>query len=185
VSYYIYIVVVLFILLRLIRRTIANYRGTGFSMGRTYLSAFLYVAIGVVFSGVSFAGGVSPLLAIPEIGLAVAAAFGSYSYANNHVKLWKTSEGSVRIQGGVEVYLIYLVGLITRLFIYIAVGPSIFAFSSGTTLSGTALYGSMAADLVLIFGVGLLLGKYLRSVKMYHRIQRGEETASEAPRSSD
>lgn len=184
-SYYIYIVIVLFIMLRLIRRTIANYRGTGFSLGRTYLSAFVYVAIGVVFSAVSFAGGVSPLLAIPEIGLVVAAAFGSYWYANSHVKLWKTSEGSVRIQGGVEVYLIYLFGLIARLSIYVAVGPSIFAFSSGTTLSGEALYGSMAADLVLTFGVGLLLGKYLRSLRKYHWIQRGEGIASGAFRSPD
>jgi hypothetical protein len=110
-----------------------------------------------------------------------AAALWSYRYTDKRISFWKASDGSLFFRGGILIYLIYLAGLLTRLSIdVILIGPAMFSFSGGVQLSGTALYGSMATDLVLIFGVGLLIGRNIRVYRRYRRIQGGGEAVPDS-----
>jgi len=174
--YLVFVVIVLLVLLRVVRRTFANYRGTRFSLGRTVVFAAVYVILGIVFSGLSFFEGVPYLLVVPELVLGAAAAVWSYRYSDKRVSFWKPADGPLFFRGGVVIYLIYIVGLVTRLSIdLIFIGPAMFNFASTLQLSGTALYGSMTTDLLLVFGVGLLIGRNVRVARRYRKIRRGEE----------
>ena len=179
-----YVVIAIFVLavLRISWRTFANYKGTVFSMTKTFVYAGVYVTLGVAFSTLSFVEGVSYLVAIPEIAILAAAAYASYRYSDGRISFWKNDEGSLFFRGGIGVYLIYLAGFLTRLAIDVAfVGPSMFGFTSLVQLSGAALYASMATDLLLTLGVGLLIGRNVRVTKRYHMIQRGIELAPSLP----
>jgi len=179
--FYIFVLIILLIALRVVRRTYANYRGTRFSLARTIIFAAVYVAVGILFSLLSFVGGVSPLLAIPQAALAGVAVYLSYRYTDRRITFWRVASGSLYFRGGILIYLVYLAGLLARLTIDVAfIGPSMFSFASSSPLSGTALYGSMATDLLLIFGVGLLIGRNIRVVRRYRMIQRGEESVPES-----
>ena len=77
--------------------------------------------------------------------------------------------------GGVVIYLVYLVALVARLALDVAfLGPAAFSLSSAS-LTGAALYSTIATDLLLVFGVGLLLGRAARLAMRYSKISRGEE----------
>ena len=180
--YYIFVIVILVILARVSWRTFANYRGLRFSLARTYSYTGVYVVIGVVFSGLSYFEGVPILLAIPEVVLAAAAALVSYRYIDIRISFWRIKGGDLYFRGGVLIYLIYLVALIIRLGLDVAlVGPAAFAFGTSVSLTGDALYATMATDLLLTFGVGLLIGRGIRVVRRYGMIQRGQESVQEAP----
>jgi hypothetical protein len=180
--YFIFIVIILLVLLRIIRRTYANYKGTRFSLPRTIIFGCIYVLIGIFFSALSFVDGVSYLLVAAEIIVASAAAYWSYKYSDKRISFWKTSDGSLYFRGGIIIYLIYIAGLVARLSIDVAfIGPGMFAFASGMKLGGPALYGSMTTDMILIFGVGLLIGRSVRVEKRYLRIQHGEEKVKNIP----
>jgi len=179
-----YLVIAIFVLavLRISWRTFANYRGTIFSMTRTFVYAGVYVTLGVAFSALSFVEGVSYFMVIPEIAILTVAMYASYKYTDGRISFWKTPEGSLFFRGGIGIYLIYLAGFLTRLAIDVAfVGPSMFDFASMVQLSGAALYASMASDLLLTLGVGLLIGRNVRVTKRYHLIQRGIELAPSLP----
>jgi hypothetical protein len=179
--FYVFVVIVLLVLLRVVRRTYANYRGTRFSLARTFAFGCVYAGIGVLFFGFSFLDGVPPLLAIPGMLLAALAAYWSYGYSDRRISFWKSSDGSLYFRGGVLIYLIYAVGLITRLSIdVLLIGPAMFNFASGVQLSGTAMYGSMATDMVLVFGVGLLIGRSIRVERRYQGIKQGRESLPHA-----
>lgn len=60
--YLVFILFVLVVLLRVLWRTLANYRGTRFSIARTVSYGCVYVAIGLLFSVLSFLDGVPYLL---------------------------------------------------------------------------------------------------------------------------
>lgn len=49
-----------------------------------------------------------------------------------------------------------------------------FDFTSAITLTGTVLYGTVATDMIPIFGVGLLVGRNVRVVKRYRRINEAK-----------
>ena len=117
------------------------------------------------------------MLALPEAVLVFLAASLSYRYSERRVSSWKTTDGSVYFQGGIAIYVIYIIGLLGRLSIIVIDGPSAFEGQ----LSGTELYGSMTADLILAIGGGLLIGRYVRSVRRFHRIRSGAETVPSAP----
>jgi hypothetical protein len=153
------------IIFNALRRTYRMYRGTRFSKSRTVLYAAVYVLIGVVFSATSFYEGVPALLAPLYAVVAAVAAVGSYMYSDRRITFWK-SDGTVYFRGGVVIYLIY----------FVVIGPDVFNFTPGLTLTGTALYATIATDLLLMLGVGLLLGRNLRVLKRYGRIERGEDT---------
>jgi len=180
--YYLVIAIFVLAILRISWRTFANYRGTIFSMTKTFVYAGIYVTLGVAFSALSFVEGVSYLMVVPELAILAAAAYASYVYSDSRISFWKTDEGSLFFRGGIGIYLIYLAGFLTRLAIDVAfVGPSMFDFASIIQLSGAALYASMASDLLLTLGVGLLIGRNVRVTKRYHLIQRGLELAPSLP----
>jgi hypothetical protein len=170
------------IILSALRRTYNMHRGTRFSMARTVLFLAVYVGIGLVFSGTSFYEGV-PLVLAPVYALVLAgAAATSYMYSDRRVTFWRSSDGSIYFRGGVILYIIYLVGLVVRLTIdYVVIGPNVFSLTPVLTLNGTALYATIATDLLLMFGVGLLAGRNLRVLRRYQRIERGEDTIPDSP----
>lgn len=173
-SYAIVILVVAFILIRVSRRVLASHKGARFSISRTYTYTAVYVLVGAGFSGLSYTEGVPYALALPEIAIAAGAAVGSYLYSDRRITFWKEGE-ALYFRGGVIIYVIYLVGLVARLSLDIVfLGPAAFSFATAT-LTGTALYSTMATDLLLILGVGLLLGRAVRLAKRYGKISRGEE----------
>ena len=179
-----YVVIAIFVLavLRISWRTFANYKGTIFSMTKTFVYAGIYVTLGVAFSALSFVEGVSYLMAVPEIAIVAAAAYASYRYSDGRISFWKTDKGSLFFRGGIGIYLVYLAGFLTRLAMDVAfVGPSMFDLTSIIQLSGAALYASMASDLLLTLGVGLLIGRNFRVTRRYHLIQRGVELAPSLP----
>ena len=180
--YYVVIAIFALAVLRISWRTFANYKGTVFSMTKTFVYAGIYVTLGVAFSALSFVEGVSYLMVVPEIAILAVAAYASYRYSDGRISFWKTDEGSLFFRGGIGIYLIYLAGFLTRLAMDVAfVGPSMFDFGSIVQLSGAALYASMASDLLLTLGVGLLIGRNVRVTRRYHLIERGVELAPILP----
>jgi hypothetical protein len=161
------------VLLRVSRRVLASHRGSAFSISRTYVYTAVYVLIGAGFSGLSFAGGVPYLLALPEAAAAAAAAVGSYLYSDKRIVFWKEGE-VLYFRGGVIIYPVYLTALVARLALDLAIlGPSAFSLSSAP-LSGAALCSTMATDVLLTFGVGLLLGRGARLAVRHGRISGGK-----------
>jgi len=75
---YVFVAVLFLVLLRAARRTLANYRGTRFSLARTVSFSCVYVGLGIFLSALSYLEGVPLLLAVPEVFLAVGAAIWSY-----------------------------------------------------------------------------------------------------------
>ncbi|HYB76487.1 MAG TPA: hypothetical protein VEC08_05980 [Nitrososphaerales archaeon] len=180
--YYLVIAVFVVAVLRITWRTFSNYKGTVFSLTKTFVYAGIYVTLGVAFSALSFAEGVSYLMAIPEIAIVAAAAYASYRYTDGRISFWKSNEGSLFFKGGIGIYLVYLAGFLARLAIDVAfVGPSMFSVTSIVQLNGAALYASMASDVLLTLGVGLLIGRNVRVTKRYHLIQLGVELAPSLP----
>jgi len=176
------LIVIAFVLLLAVRRVYRIYRGTRFSLGRTVLFAAVYVLLGAGFSGASFYEGVPVYLAPLYALIAAASAVASYRFADRRITFWRGADGSLYFKGGVGIYLIYLVGLVARLSIdYGVIGPTAFSFAPGLTLTGTALLGTIATDLLLMFGVGLLIGRNIRTVMRYRRIERGEDTVPDSP----
>jgi hypothetical protein len=165
-----------------VRRLYSMHRGTRFSTGRTILFLVVYSAIGVIFSATSFYDGV-PLILAPLYALVlIASAVGSYLYSDQRITFWRRADGAIYFRGGVIVYIIYLVGLVIRLTIdYVVIGSSAFSFTPGLALTGTDLYATIATDLLLMFGVGLLIGRNFRVLGRYRRIERGEDTIPDTP----
>ncbi|MDG6982272.1 MAG: hypothetical protein JRM74_02340 [Nitrososphaerota archaeon] len=134
------------------------------------------------FSALSYTEGAPYLLALPEGVLAAVAAVGSYLYSDRRITFWKEG-GVLYFRGGVAIYVVYLVALAARLALdSLFLGPA--AFDAGTTvaLSGAPLLSTMATDLLLTFGVGLLLGRAVRLAKRYAKIAAGVEIpASQLP----
>ncbi|MGA2664273.1 MAG: hypothetical protein ABSF83_04950 [Nitrososphaerales archaeon] len=179
-----FLLIFAFIILMAIRRVYRTYRGTRFSVGRTIIFAAVYVGLGLLFSAGSFYEGVPVLLAPLYALLLAGAAAASYRYADRRITFWRGSDGSLYFRGGVVIYLIYLAALLIRLAIdYAVIGPDVFnfSFSPGSALTGTALYGTVATDLLLMFGVGLLLGRNLRVLRRYRRIAGGQDAVPETP----
>jgi len=171
-----------FIIFSALRRTYNMHHGTRFSMARTALFLAVYVGIGLVFSGTSFYEGV-PLLLAPVYALVLAcAAAASYLYSDRRITFWRSPDGSIYFRGGVIIYMIYLVGLVVRLAIdYVVIGPNVFSLTPDLALGGTTLYATIATDLLLMFGDGLLAGRNLRVLRRYQRIERGEDTILTPP----
>jgi len=76
------------------------------------------------------------------------------------------------------IYIIYVVALIARLLVdLVVIGPSAFEFNpTVTSLSQSALIGEIVTDLLLAFGIGLLIGRNVRVYQRYKMILSGKET---------
>jgi hypothetical protein len=170
------------IVLLVMRRVYRSYKGMRFSASRTLAVAIFYVAFGAFFSITSFFEGVSLLFAAPYTAVLLAAAFWSYRYSDRRISFWKGGDGSVYFRGGVILYLIYVVGLVARLSIEVVVfGPNFLTFAPGATLPSTGLYATIATDLLLMFGLGLLIGRNARVIRRYRMIEEGKETLPDSP----
>jgi hypothetical protein len=95
---------------------------------------------------------------------------------------WRSSgDDAIFYKGSIIIYLIYLAGLIARLSIeFVFIGPSAFNFGV-VTLSQTAILASAITDMLLTFGIGLLVGRNLRVYQRYKLIVEGKEVISTSP----
>ena len=172
------IIVVLIVVYRMFR----NYQGVRTSEGRAIGYIIFYFAFGGFFVLTSFFEGVSYLYAIPDVIVLVLAAIWSHRFADRRITFWKNSNGSLYYKGGVIIYAIYVVGLVARISVdYIFVGPSAFTFSFTGILTGSALGGTIVTDLLLTFGIGLLVG---RNARIYSRIKLIREGREKLPSTS-
>jgi len=165
----------------MVRRIYRSYRGMRFSAGRTIGYALFYVFFGSIFSILSFFEGVSILYAVPYAAILVAAALWSYRFTDKRISFWKEPDGGPYFRGGVILYAIYMLGLVARLSIEaVAFGPNLFAAPSAL-LNSNELYAAIATDLLMMFGLGLLVGRNARVIARYRRIERGEEALPDSP----
>lgn len=166
------------------RRIYLTYRGSRFRPERTVVYAAVYGGVGAFVSVGSFYEGVPDLLAPLYALLLVAAVAAAYRYSDHRMTFWSHTDGSVYFRGGVLLLVIYLAALIIRVVIdYVVIGPAVLGniLTAGYTLTGAALYGTIVTDLLLMFGVGLLIGRSARALRRYGRIKRGEDHITTTP----
>jgi hypothetical protein len=176
------LIILVILVFSVVRRVYRSYKGMRYSAGRTILFALFYVAFGSALSILSFFEGVPVLYAAPYVIIAAATAFWSYRYSDRRISFWRGGDGSIYFKGGVILYLIYVAGLIARLSIsLIVIGPSAFDFASGVTLTSTGLEATIATDLLLMFGLGLLIGRNARVLKRGRAIEQGKEELPDSP----
>jgi len=169
------------IVILMVRRIYRSYFGIRFSAGRTIGYALFYVAFGSVFSILSFFEGVSLIYAVPYALILGIAAIWSYRFTDKRISFWKGPDGSPYFRGGVILYVIYVVGFVARLSIEVVeFGPNLFAPPS-SILTSSALYSTIAADLLMMFGLGLLVGRNARVIARYRRIEKGKESLPDVP----
>jgi hypothetical protein len=79
--------------------------------------------------------------------------------------------------------LIYVVALIARISVDIfVIGPTALEFTIPTVpLTETAIIGETVTDLLLAFGIGLLIGRNIRVYQRYKMIISGKEPVAELP----
>ena len=173
-SLYFVIILFLFVIIRM--RRIIN--GTRVSAARTIgFSAYYVIFAGLVLSGSFFLSiPIEYFVLYPMIFIIMT--FLAFEVARRRVVFWKTSDGSLYSKGGVPIYLIYIFGLVSRIAIgYIYIGPNFFFFSTTSlNLSGTVITATIATDMLLVAGAGLLFGRNMRILKKYLAIKSGKET---------
>ena len=160
------------------RRLYRNYTGVKVSAARTIGYTAFYFLFGAFFLIASFVEGVPSYYAIPEAVVLLMAAVGSYRLADRRLSFWRSpSNGDVIFyKGGIIIYLIYIIGLIARLAIeFIYIGPSAFTFAVAS-LSQTAIIATAVTDLLLTFGIGLLVGRNVRVYQRFRAIMEGKES---------
>jgi uncharacterized membrane protein len=175
-------VVIFFLIIILImaRRIYRNYTGVRVSPARTLGYTVFYFAFGGFFLIASFSEGVPFYYAIPEGALLILGTFGSYKLADRRISFSKPSATSHDIvyKGGIVIYLIYVIALVARIAIeFIFIGPSALTFTV-TTLSQTAILAAAITDVLLSFGIGLLIGRNVRVYQRYRLIVEGKETVA-------
>jgi hypothetical protein len=175
--------VVAIIVLLVISRIFRNLRGIRVSEARTIFYIIFYFAFGGLFIALSFFEGVSYIYLVPDVIAAIAAGIWAYRFADRRITFWRGVDGSVWYKGGIVIYLIYVGALIARIAVDIVViGPSAFQFSTApVALSQGALIGETVTDLLLAFGIGLLIGRNIRVYQRYKMIMSGKEQAPPMP----
>jgi len=83
------------------------------------------------------------------------------------------------------IYIICVAGLVIRLVVeFVYIGPSAFSFSTKLlTLSQSAIFGTVLANLFLTFDVGLLVEGNVRVFQRYRAIRSGKESVKSLPES--
>jgi hypothetical protein len=177
------LIAVAIIVILVISRVFRNLRGIRVSEARTIFYILFYFAFGGLFIALSFFEGVSNFYLIPDVIAVIGAYLWAYHFADRRIKFWRTSDGSIWYKGGIIIYIIYVVALIARLSVdFLVIGPSAFSFSTTVvTLSQTALLGETITDVLLAFGIGLLIGRNVRVYQRYKMIMAGKETAPDMP----
>jgi hypothetical protein len=140
------------------------------------------VAIGLFLSVLSFFEGVSLLFAPVYVVVLLLTAVWSYRYSDRRISFWNGGGGTIYFRGGVILYLIYVAGFVARISIDIVViGPNFLTPSTSLVLTSSALYATIATDLLLMFGIGLLMGRNLRILKRASLIKQGKEVLPDSP----
>lgn len=170
-------ILVIIILLR-IRRVI---NGTRVSLSRTIGYSLYYVVFAALFLSGSFFIGIPKEFFVIYPVLFLASFYSAYSIARKRLVFWKLSDGTIYSKGGLAVYITYIVGLIARIVIgYIYIGPDfLFTTTPAQSLSGTAIIATLATDLILVFGAGLLFGRNMQILRRYFAFKSGKETIPE------
>lgn len=176
------IILAVYVLL-VLRRVYRSLHGMRFSEGGTLGALLLYVAIGSLASIPSFFEGVSILFAPLYLALLVGSALWSHKYADSRIAFWSGADGQVYFKGGVILYLIYVVGFIGRVAIgFVFIGPNFLtSYTTIQPLASTGLYATIATDLLLMFGLGLLIGRNVRVLRRGRLIKEGKETLPDSP----
>jgi len=162
-------------------------KGSKVSKGRAIGFAVYYVAFAGVFLVSSFLNGVPAYLSPLYVAVGAVAAYGSYRFTDRRIVFWKDSDGSVWMKGAIIIYVIYVVGLVTRVSITLLfLGPAAFNFAvpGAAALSPAEVNATTATDLLLVFGVGLLLGRTTRTLRRYSLILQGKEQVPDSPPAS-
>jgi hypothetical protein len=180
-SIYIFLGVLILLVLRRFSRVV---RGSKVSRGRTIAFALYYLGFASLLIAVSIAeGGVSPDFLALYLLVGAAGVYGSYVFSDRRIGFWKAADGSIWYKGAIIVYLIYIVGLVTRIAIdLVFIGPQAFSFApTTTTLSSAAIDAGIVTDILLALGSGLLTGRNIRVMKRYDAIMAGKEQVSDTP----
>ena len=105
-------------------------------------------------------------------------AYISFKFSKNTLHFWKEGN-SIFVKGATIIYITYMVGLIARLSIdFLVLGPSSLYFSptvSSTPLTTLQLVATIATDILLAFGVGLLIGRNAQILGRYSALTTGSE----------
>jgi hypothetical protein len=162
--------------------------GTRITAARILGFLIIYlVAVVFVISTSFLLRGIQIVFLIPYFTVFCLAAYGSYRYSNNALKFWKGADGSIYVKGGLILYLIYVGVLTPRIildFIFVPQGYFYVNEAQQLVTVNASTVGwpvVLSADLLLMFGAGLLLGRNIRLLKRYFRIKGGEERISELP----
>ncbi len=158
-------------------------RGTRASVARTIGYTALYLVLAGFVISTSYIYGVQIEYFGLDFILLVGGTFWAFRHSGRRLVFWKQGDG-IYVKGATIIYVIYVVGLIARLVIEYLFLPN-FGFSTAQiapTLSSAALAATIATDLLLSFGVGLLIGRNMQILKRYHKIESGVESAPDSPK---
>ena len=162
--------------------------GTRITAARILGFLIIYlVAVVFVISTSFLLRGIQIFFLIPYFTVFCLAAYGSYRYSNNALKFWKDADGSIYVKGGLILYLIYVGVLTPRIILDFIFVPQGYFYVNEAQQLVTVNAGTVGwpvvigADLLLMFGASLLLGRNIRLLKRYFRIKRGKERISEWP----
>lgn len=169
------------IVILVVSRIFRTVRGVRVSGARTIGYMIFYLFFGLFFVVPSFIVGVPVYYAALDVLGAIIAAFISHHLADRRITFWRATDGSIWYKGGIIIYLIYVAGLVARLSIdLIVLGPSAFTFNTHS-LSSSALLWTIVTDLLLMFGVGLLIGRNIRVYERYKKILANQESLPAMP----
>ena len=171
---------ILIILLR-IRRVMY---GTRISVGRTVGYSIYYVLFGALVLSSSFFVGIPTIYFVAYPVVFVSAFVLAFELAKRRVVFWKNGEGSIFSKGGLPIYVIYVVGLVTRIIISFVYNLPVFGFTPGLVLTGAAIQATVATDLLLIAGIGLLFGRNMRILRKYLSVKSGKDTNEQTQQNS-
>lgn len=182
-SIYVILGVLILLVLRRFSRVI---RGSKVSRGRTVAFSIYYLGFATLLIAVSIAaGGVSPDYVALYLLVGAVGIYGAYHFADRRIGFWKTADGSIWYRGAIEIYMLYIAALITRIAIdLVFIGPQAFTFAPPTTptnLSSAAIDAGIVVDVLLALGSGLLTGRNLRVMKRYDAIVAGKEQVGDTP----
>ncbi|MDG6996772.1 MAG: hypothetical protein JRN52_12690 [Nitrososphaerota archaeon] len=171
-----YFLVILMLLIVLRIRRVIN--GTRVSVARTVAYSAYYVLFSLLVLSGSFFIGIPAEYFAAYAAVFITSMAVSYRLAARRLVYWRLPDGSIFAKGGFGIYLVYLAGLVLRILIgYVFIGPNYFNFSFGTPLQlgPAAIAATIATDLLLVFGVGLLFGRNMQIMRKYRAYRENRE----------
>jgi hypothetical protein len=169
-----FLAIIVLIMLFRVRRVMG---GTRVSVGRTLGYSAYYLVFGaLVLSGSFFLPIPVEYFALYPV-LFIATFLVAFELAKRRVVFWRSADGFIFSRGGLPIYLIYILGFVARVAIgYEYLGPNfLFSFTPTASLSSVATTATVATDLLLVAGIGLLFGRNMRILRKYLAVKSGKE----------